>query len=311
MSEINKKIIVFVSFNADITATLKHFPKAGESVLSDKSNIGPGGKGTNQALSAAKSGGDVHFITKIGMDTFGQLAEDVINASDIASKTLLKSESLPTGRAMIYVSQHDNDNMLVVFPGANASVNDNDITCINQYLVDSEILLIQGENNLDATEKLVKIAYQHHKTIILNPAPYSEGIKKILPFTDIVTPNESEASLLSGLAITDIKSAELAARKISAMGPKTVLITLGARGVLIFDQQHFTHLAAFDSNPIDTTGAGDAFNGALVAGLAAHKNIIESASWASAFASLAIEREGAANHPEISDVNERLLNRKS
>lgn len=307
MGKNQKKVMVFGSFNIDLTACVSQFPLGGESVISTKNLIGTGGKGANQALAAAKAGGNVHFVTKIGEDQFGEMARSAISSSRIVSSTLLTTRLAPTGNALIYISEQERENMIVVCPGANATVDGNDIRSILPSLEEADILLVQGENNNDATEMLVRQAKSINKMVILNPAPFSKSLTGFLSLVDIITPNETEAALLAGIEVNDIESAKRAAAYISSQGPSTVIITLGKKGVLIYHKNDFTHIPVFRCQPVDTTGAGDAFNGAFVACLADGLGIIQAATWACAFASLSVEREGAANHPEIKDVEERLV----
>ncbi|MEB0866456.1 PfkB family carbohydrate kinase [Citrobacter youngae] len=300
------KVCVFGSFNVDIVAKVERFPRGGESLLALSSSLGPGGKGANQATAASKAGAQVHFVAKVGKDQFSNLAADHLTRSDILSYTLYQSESEPTGNAIIYVSQENGENMIAIYSGANTTVTINEIQAIIPELSSSDVLLVQLENNFDATSSLIKIAHDLGKTVILNPAPYSDEIIPSIPYVDLITPNETEASLLSGIDIKDLDSAKEAAQRIAELGAKKVLITMGSRGALLLDNRQFSHIHAFPAVSIDTTGAGDAFNGALAASLAAGNSLIQAATWASAFASLAVELEGASNMPDFEQANTRL-----
>ena len=294
------KVCVFGSFNVDIVARVERFPRGGESLLALASSLGPGGKGANQATAASKAGAKVHFAAKVGKDQFSQLAADHLNASEIHSYTLYQSDSEPTGNAIIYVSQENGENMIAIYSGANKTITHSEVQAISSELSSSSVLLVQLENNLDATVALIKIAHELGKTVILNPAPCSDEIISCLPFVDVITPNETEASLLSGVEVRDIDTAKEAALIIAGMGVKKVLITMGSRGALLLDNQQFSHIRAF---PAVT---GDAFNGALAASLAAGNSLVQAATWASAFASLAVELEGASNMPDFEQATARL-----
>lgn len=196
--------------------------------------------------------------------------------------------------------------MIAIYSGANTTVTCNEIQKIIPELSSSDVLLVQLENNFDATHALIKIAHGLGKFVILNPAPYSAEIISSLPFVDVITPNETEASLLSGIDINDLDTAKDAALRIAELGAKKVIITMGARGALLLDNYQFSHIRAFPAVTVDTTGAGDAFNGALAAALAAGNSLVQAATWASAFASLAVELEGASNMPEFTQANERF-----
>ncbi len=199
--------------------------------------------------------------------------------------------------------------MIAIYPGANLTITDKEIVMLESYLKQSDILLVQLENNIDAVLNAMKLAKTIGVKVVLNPAPYSKDILQLLPYIDIITPNETEASLMSGVEVNDFDSAKLAAEKIYLLGIQTVIITLGSKGSLIFDGKHHQHIKPFLAVPIDTTGAGDAFNGAFCASLAKGETLYQSAVYASAFASLAVEREGASNMPSHQNVLKRMENK--
>lgn len=300
------KVFVFGSFNVDIVAKVRRFPRGGESIMALKSSIRPGGKGTNQAIAASKAGAKVHFVAKVGTDEFSHLATEYLSHSDIHSHQLYHSGSEPTGNATIYVSQENGENMIAVYSGANGTFTRDEVQSVLPELSSSDVLLIQLENNHDATHSIIKIARELGKQIILNPAPYSPEIISSIPYVDVITPNETEASLLSGIDIKDLDTAKEAALRIADMGVKKTLITMGSRGSLLLDNNQFTHIPPFPTVSVDTTGAGDAFNGALASSLSIGKNLVQAATWASAFASLAVELEGASNMPDAEQTDTRL-----
>lgn len=300
------KVCILGSFNVDIVARVERFPVAGESLRATGSSFGAGGKGANQALAAASAGAEVHFVSKTGNDQFGSFARQHLQESAIDSLSLLQSEQQPTGNAVIYVSEASGENMVAVFPGANNTLTEADVDSILPRLKSSAILLLQLENNFDAILHALRLAKREGIPVVLNPAPVSLQVREWLPLTDIVTPNETEASLLSGIPVTGISSAEQAAREIVSLGAKQVIITLGAGGVLLYDGSDMRHIPAFPAKPVDTTGAGDAFNGALVAALARGESLLQAAIFASAFASLAVERAGASSMPSYQQTCERL-----
>lgn len=229
------RVCVFGSFNVDIVAKVSRFPRGGESLMALGSSVGPGGKGTNQATAASKAGAYVHFVSKVGKDQFSRMASEHLTLSEIDSFNLYQSDTEPTGSAIIYVSQDDGENMIAIYSGANITVTDAEVQGIFPALKKSDILLVQLENNFEATFSLVKSARELGKKVILNPAPYSPKAKEFLPFIDIITPNETEASLLSGIAVTDMESAKTAAKEIQALGVTTVLITMGSKGALLLN----------------------------------------------------------------------------
>ncbi|PWC11718.1 ribokinase [Brenneria roseae subsp. americana] len=305
-NRMNGKVCILGSFNVDIVAKVARFPKGGESLMAQGSTLGPGGKGANQAMAASRAGSRVHFVSKVGKDQFSQFAYDHLASSEILSFTLYQSETEPTGNAIIYVSQQNGENMIAIHPGANQTINEDEVAAITPELAHADVLLLQLENNFSATLNAMKLANTLGKKVILNPAPYSSDILPYLEYLDVITPNETEASLLSGIDVHDLDSAKMAAQKIADLGARCVIITMGARGALLLEGKQFQHIPAFPALSIDTTGAGDAFNGALAAAIANGQNLVQAATYASAFASLAVEREGAANMPEHRQVKVRM-----
>lgn len=303
------RVCILGSFNVDIVAKVARFPRGGESLLALGSTLGPGGKGANQAMAASRTGARVHFVSKVGKDQFSQFAFDHLSASDIHSFKLYQSESEPTGNAIIYVSQQDGENMIAIYSGANQTLTDAEVAEMTHELSGADVLLLQLENNFSATLNAMKLANTLGVRVIMNPAPFSDDVLKCLQYVDVITPNETEASLLSGVEVTDLESAREAAQAIVRQGAKRVIITMSSRGALILDNGQFQHIPAFPALSVDTTGAGDAFNGAFAAALASGQTIAQAATYAAAFASLAVEREGASNMPDHPQVVARLAQR--
>ncbi|MDR3430534.1 MAG: ribokinase [Rouxiella aceris] len=303
------KVCILGSFNVDIVAKVERFPKGGESLLALDSTLGPGGKGSNQATAASRAGAKVHFVSKVGKDQFSQFAYDHLSSSEIHSFTLYQSETEPTGNAIIYVSQEKGENMIAIYSGANKTISEDEVAAIATELEDSEVLLVQLENNFAATLSAMKLAKALGVKVILNPAPFSSHALECLEYVDVITPNETEASQLSGIDVQDLASAKEAAQRIVSQGAQRVIITMGSRGALILDGHQFQHIPAFAALSVDTTGAGDAFNGALAASIAKGQSLAQAATYAAAFASLSVEREGAANMPDNAQVIARLAQR--
>jgi ribokinase len=299
-------VFVLGSFNVDIVAKLARFPQPGETLHSSSSSIGAGGKGANQAYAAAKNGAHITFMTKIGTDQFSQFARQHLNSTGIDNTIILESSTSPTGTAMIYVSEQAGENMIAVNEGANMTLTDDEIHSAKQHIVSAQLFLTQLETNFDAIKLAMSIAKDNGAKVILNPAPYHQRTLELLPLVDMITPNETEASLMTGIEVTNLDSAKQAAIAIHALGVTSVVITLGSDGVLLYENDHFTLLDALKSAVVDTTGAGDAFNGALVAELARGSTLHQAAKYANAYASLAVERLGAANMPDGSLVAARL-----
>lgn len=307
-SPMKSKVCILGSFNVDLVAKVARFPRGGESLMAQGSSLGPGGKGANQAQAASRAGAKVHFVSKVGTDQFSQFAMEHLSSSEIHSFKLYQSEKEPTGSAIIYVSQENGENMIAIYSGANTTITDEEVAELKNELSDSGVFLVQLENNFPATLNAMRLAQALGVKVIMNPAPFSPEVIPALKYVDIVTPNETEASLLSGIEVTDMESARAAAAAIAELGAQRVIITMGSRGALLYENKQYQHIPAFPAVSIDTTGAGDAFNGALAASLAEGNPLPQAATFASAFASLAVELEGAANMPDQQQVLTRLRN---
>lgn len=305
-NEMNNKVFILGSFNVDIVSTLERFPQPGETLHALSNNIGAGGKGANQAYAAAKAGANVTFMTKIGKDQFSHFAKEHLATTGINNTIIAESDSSPTGNALIYVCQQTGENMIAVHSGANTDITQQEIKQAEQHIVGADLLLTQLENNIDAVKQAMQIAHAHGVSVVLNPAPYHNETPSLLKYVDMVTPNETEASLMTGIEVTNLDSAKQAAQKMSQMGVNKVVITRGAQGVLLYENGRFSEVAAIKCVVTDTTGAGDAFNGALVAQIVKGDSLLDAARFANAYASLAVEREGAANMPDASLVAARL-----
>ncbi|SHE97691.1 ribokinase [Vibrio gazogenes] len=305
-AEMIGKVCVFGAFNVDIVARVDRFPKNGETLVAENTTFGPGGKGANQAIAAHAAGARVHFATKVGKDQFSQFAKNHFDACGMESFSIYETDQAATGSAVIYVNDAG-ENFIAICPGANLLVTDEEVAELIPYLTESKVLLVQLENNFDAIDGVMKLAKGLNVTVILNPAPYLPQVDRFFANTDIITPNETEASQISGVEITDVESAKQAARIIHERGVQNIIITMGKQGVVLFDGQQCSHIPSYSAVVVDTTGAGDAFNGALAAALAKGKSLTQAAYYATAFASLSVEREGAANMPNNALVEARML----
>lgn len=303
---LKNKIFVLGSFNVDIVAKLERFPQVGETLHSQNYKIGAGGKGANQAYAAAKVGARVTFMTKIGKDQFSHFAKAHLASTEIDSTIIVESDTSPTGNALIYVCEQSGENMIAVYSGANIEITQEEIQQAEQHIISSSLFLTQLENNIEAIKQAMMTAHKHKVKVVLNPAPYHENTPDLLEFVDLITPNETEASLMTGIEVTDLDSAKRAAEKIKLMGVNTVVITRGAKGALLYENGNFKEVEAIKCAVTDTTGAGDAFNGALVAQIAKGETLLDAARYANAYASLAVEREGAANMPDANLITARL-----
>lgn len=289
------KVCVFGSFNLDIVTKMSRFPLPGESLVAHSSMMGPGGKGSNQATAALRAGARVHYIGKVGNDDFGQFARRHLEKTGFDAITLFTCKEKPTGNAMIYVAGDDAENMISVYPGANLTVTTAEVNRCQPTVAAADILLVQLENNLSAIQRMVRNARQAGTYVIVNPAPWQKVSAAFLKNIDLLTPNSTEASQLTGIAVKDYASAQRAAQALHATGVRQLIITLGMQGALLSTEKYLAHIPVYPAQPVDSTGAGDSFNGALAARLAAGEPLEQAALFASAYASVCVERAGAAN----------------
>ncbi|WP_058911474.1 ribokinase [Entomohabitans teleogrylli] len=300
------KVCVFGSFNFDMVARVDRFPVPGESLVAAGSMNSAGGKGANQATAALKAGANVHYIGKIGEDTFGQFARRHLKSVGFNAVTLLTTDRAPTGNALIYVAGNEAENMIAVDPGANMTVSDDEIARCIPAISCADVMLVQLENNLSAIEQVITAARQHGAFVVLNPAPYQPVDDALLASVDLLTPNATEAWLLTGCRVQDAASAQQAAQRLHARGVRRVIITLGAHGALLSEAGQHSLIPSYPSQPCDTTGAGDAFNGALAARLACGETLHQAAHFAAAYAAVSVEKRGASALPDYQEALERL-----
>ncbi len=262
-----KQILVIGSSNTDVLIQVPYIPKIGETILGGKCHIACGGKGANQAVAAKRSGGEVTFIACVGDDAFGKMALDSYAQDGIDISHILKLENEATGLAQIMVDR-DGNNLIAVAPEANLLLTPEVVKNAVNEIKAADILLLQLEIPLDSVLTAIEIAHEFGKTIVLNPAPAQKIPEKYFAYLDYITPNETEAEILTGIAVNDESSASLAAAWFIERGVKNVLITLGKRGVYFANQKLRKLISGFKVEAIDTTGAGDTFNGGFVSALA-------------------------------------------
>ena len=304
----NSKIIVVGSMNIDMVVKTSHIPAPGETVLGGSFFMNPGGKGANQAVSVARLGGDVTFIGKIGDDIFGKQSAQLFDDEGVDTDGILSQEDSPSGIALITVDDHG-ENSIVVAPGANAKLLPEDVRQVLDQYPESKILLMQLEIPMQTVDYTARLAHKRGMKVILNPAPAHAEITALFDLIDIITPNEKEASMLSGIDVRDIKSAQRAARRIRELGVKNVIITLGKRGAVLLDDTGFYQVDAPVVETVDSTAAGDVFNGALAVAVSEGKALISAVDFACRAASIAVTRMGAQS--SIPFRNEVFLDRMS
>ena len=297
-----KKVTVFGSFVVDLMGRCPHLPVPGETVKGSIFKMGPGGKGFNQGVAAHKAGADVSMVTKLGEDTFADVALCTMMKLGMDTGRIFRTGKTETGSALIMVDENTSQNEIVVILGACDTITDEEVESISDLLDQSEFLLTQLETNLSSVEKVIDIAYEKGVKIILNTAPVQPVSDSMLSKVDLITPNEVEAGILTGIPVDGEESAGRAADFFFEKGVKNVLITMGGKGVYLATLKKRGLLPAYRVNAIDTTGAGDAFNGGLVAALAEGKDLWEAAAFANALAAISVQRIGTT--PAMPDREE-------
>ncbi len=295
-------VLVVGSANMDMVVSTARFPRPGETVLGRSFAMFPGGKGANQAVACAKLGGDVTFIGRMGNDVLRDRLFASMRKDGVKLKRVAIDPALPTGIAVITVDG-SGQNQIVVASGSNMALLPADIDRNAAAFGDAGVLLVQLETPLAAVQRAVALAKRKGLTVILNPAPARRLPKVLLNMVDFLTPNETELSVLSGMTVSGVASAERAARKLMAGGVKCVIVTLGAKGCMTVTATGSRIYPSYRVKAVDTTAAGDAFNGALAFGLAAGLSVEAAAPFANAVAALSVTRMGAqSSMPGMGEV---------
>jgi ribokinase len=286
------KILVVGSSNTDMVIKTQNFPAPGETILGGRFLMNAGGKGANQAVAAARLGGLVTFIGKIGNDIFGKQAIQQLEDEGINIDYVSVDPENPSGVAMINVDQKG-ENSIVVAPGANGTLSPGDFDKGLTELNESEYVLMQLETPIPTIEYIAMKAFQKQKKVVLNPAPAAKLSDELLQNLYLITPNETEAELLTGVKVTDESSAIKAATVLHNKGVEIVIITMGSAGAFLLENGTSEIIKAPKVDAVDTTAAGDTFNGALVVALSEGKSIRESIDFANKAASISVTRIGA------------------
>ncbi len=297
-------IAVIGSSNTDMVIKCAHLPVPGETILGGNFFMTAGGKGANQAVAAARLNGDVTFIAKVGNDVFGKQSIELFNKENINTEYIFIDDEHASGIALITVDD-GGENCIAVAQGANGNLLVDDIKKAEQVLHDADIILAQLEIPIATIEYIASFAKQYNKKLILNPAPACMLSDELLSKISIITPNEKEASMLTGIEINTHDNAKQAAQSLAAKGIETVIITLGEDGALLYHQNAFSIISTNKVTAIDTTAAGDVFNGALAVALSEQKNIEDAIAFANKAASKSVTRLGAqASAPYRSELSE-------
>ncbi|WP_055047300.1 ribokinase [Devosia sp. A16] len=288
-------VAVLGIFVADLAFRAPRLPLMGETILGQGFKDGPGGKGSNQAIAAARAGGEARMITRIGRDTFGEMAQKAWAADGIDTSAVAIDEELPTGAAFIFVSTETGNNAIIVESGAAAKLSPADVAAAEQTIAGSKVLVTQFEQPVETAIAGLTLARKHGVITILNPAPALPVDDAIYALCDYVTPNETEAATLTGLKVESEADALAAAKELVRRGAKNALITLGEKGALLYGESG-THMVPAFKVPkvVETTGAGDAFNGGFAVALAEGQSPVEAIRFGCATAGLSVQKPGTA-----------------
>lgn len=304
-------ILVVGSSCTDMVIRVDRLPRVGETVLGGEFASTSGGKGANQAVGAARAGGSVTFVGCIGRDDLGNKTVEGLKADGIDMNYTVRTDSAPSGVALIFVGP-DGQNSIAVASGSNAKLTPADLKKSREAFTSASVMLLQLETPLKTVETAAEIACEAGVRIILNPAPAQPLPGSLLEQLFLITPNETEAELLTGVHVTDAQTAKKAADILMSKGVKNVIITMGSAGAYVATKEAHEMVAGFKVKAIDTVAAGDVFNGALAVALAEGKSMLEATRFANAAAAIAVTREGAqASAPARNEIEEMLARGKT
>lgn len=302
MKQDTPTIAVVGSSNMDLVVKSKRIPAVGETILGGDFIMAPGGKGANQAVSAAKLGAQVFFIAKLGDDIFGSQSLNNFKKEGVNTKYVLQTREAPSGVALIMVDEEGN-NLIVVAPGANQRLSPQDVKEAESDIASSGALVAQLEVPIETIEFAAGLANKCKVPFILDPAPAQKLSPQLLKMVDVLTPNETEAQLLTGVEVTDDDSARRAAENLLQCGVKAVILTMGAKGFLLAANDRIEFVTARKVKAADATAAGDAFTGSLAFGLAKGQTLSDAALFANNVAALSVTKMGAQpSMPTLQEV---------
>jgi ribokinase len=287
-----KRIVVIGSTNTDMVVKAARIPAPGETILGGRFLMNPGGKGANQAVAAARLGGEVTFVAKVGDDLFGREAKALFEKEGINIRHVFTDASEPSGVALIMVDAKG-ENCISVASGANGALTSADLAAARAEIEEAGLVLMQLETPVETVLCAAQWAAAKGVPVVLNPAPACTLPAALLGCLSLITPNETEAELLTGIKVTDVTSARASAIVLCAKGVKRVVITLGSRGAFVYADGHGTLVPAFKVEAVDTTAAGDVFNGALAVALTEEVPLVEAVRFAAQAAAIAVTRMGA------------------
>lgn len=289
-----RPIVILGIFNADTAYRADRLPRIGESILGQHFALGPGGKGSNQAVAAAMAGGQVHFVTRLGDDDFARTARQTWERAGVVPEVIVDRDS-HTGAAFIFLEAATGNNAIIVASGAGGRIAPEDLDARAELIRSAAVFVTQLEQPIPAARRGLEIARAAGVTTILNPAPAAALDDAMLALCDYITPNETEAETLTGLPVTSLAEAERAADALMARGVGAVIVTLGGNGALYRDRSRSVHVPVISAGPVvETTGAGDAFNGGFAVALSEGRDVIDAVRFGCATAGISVTRAGAA-----------------
>tara|TARA_B100001142_G_scaffold83180_1_gene84255 strand:- start:2205 stop:3113 length:909 start_codon:yes stop_codon:yes gene_type:complete len=298
------KVVILGVFVADTAYRGSRMPKMGETILGNSFVLGPGGKGSNQAVAAGKLGADVTIITRLADDDFGKMAMETWESANVKGAVKYSTNSY-TGAAFIFIDDKTGDNAIIIAPGAASEISLKDIHENSEIISTTDVFLTQLEQPIVAAKEGLQVAKANGKITILNPAPAAKLPKEVFGLCDFITPNETETEALTGLPVRNEKEAETAAKFLNELGVKTPIITMGEQGAFLHEHGL---IPAFDvGEVVETTGAGDAFNGGFAVALSEGKSALEAVKFGCATASISVTRPGTAPSMPARDEVEKLL----
>ena len=301
------RVVVLGVFVADTAYRADRAPKLGETILGRTFTLGPGGKGSNQAVASAMAAAETHLITRLGVDPFADMARATWGRAGVIAAVSAHADSY-TGAAYIFVEHATGQNAIIICPGVAGTICEADIDGRAGLIGSADVFITQLEQPIPVAMHALTLARRAGVTTVLNPAPAAALPEGMLALCNWVTPNESEAEALTGLPVTTADQALVAARALRAMGAGAVIVTLGAQGALLHDGRQTQHIPVMSAGPVlDTTGAGDAFNGGFVAALARGDDPLAAARFGAATAGISVTRAGTApSMPSLAEI-EALL----
>jgi ribokinase len=306
-----KSVVILGIFVTDLAFRAARMPLLGETVPGTAFKMGPGGKGSNQAVAAARAGADVIFCTRVGADAFGDIAQATWKEEGITSRATVLQD-VATGAAHIYVDENTGGNAIIVAAGAAGTLGPEDVDAIESDIAQAAVFVTQLEQPIPAARRGLELARKHGVTTVFNPAPALPLDDDIYPLCDYITPNETEATALTGVEIANVDDARRAADALLKKGARAVIVTLGEAGALLHTADESTLVPAFNcGRVVETAGAGDGFTGGFAAALARGDSPFEAVRFGCALASLSVTRAGTApSMPRLDEIN-AVLNERS